>query len=134
MCGYGLTGLNEKRRMTAGEDHPRFATASRFLRPPSDPAYAMTSASPLATSAHTLLRVFLDNGVDRVFVVPGESYLGVLDALNDFPEIDVVTCRHESGAAFMAGVDGRITGRPGVAMVSRGPGRRMHPSACTRHS
>jgi acetolactate synthase-1/2/3 large subunit len=69
-----------------------------------------------------MLRVFVDNGIDRVFVVPGESYLGVLDALNDFPEIDVVTCRHESGAAFMAGVDGRITGHPGVAMVSRGPG------------
>jgi acetolactate synthase-1/2/3 large subunit len=69
-----------------------------------------------------MLRVFRDNGINRVFLVPGESYLGVLDALNDFPEIDVVTCRHESGAAFMAGVDGRITGNPGVAMVSRGPG------------
>jgi acetolactate synthase-1/2/3 large subunit len=69
-----------------------------------------------------MLRVFRDNGIDRVFVVPGESYLGLLDALNDFPDIDLVTCRHESGAAFMAGVDGRITGTPGVAMVSRGPG------------
>lgn len=69
-----------------------------------------------------MLRVFADNGIDRVFVVPGESYLGVLDALNDFPGIDVVTCRHEGGASFMAGVDGRLTGRPGVAMVSRGPG------------
>ncbi|MCW5261502.1 pyruvate decarboxylase [Verminephrobacter eiseniae] len=74
------------------------------------------------TSSHALLRCLADNGVDRVFVVPGESYLGVLDALSDFDGIDVVTCRHESGAAFMAAVDGRLTGRPGVAMVSRGPG------------
>jgi acetolactate synthase-1/2/3 large subunit len=75
-----------------------------------------------STSSHALLRVFADNGIDRVHVVPGESYLGILDALSDFPQIDVLTCRHESGAAFMAGVDGRLTGRPGVAMVSRGPG------------
>lgn len=75
-----------------------------------------------STSAHALLQVFSDNGVDRVFLVPGESYLGVLDALSDFENIDVVTCRHEGGAAFMASVDGKLTGRPGVAMVSRGPG------------
>lgn len=74
------------------------------------------------TSSHALLKVFSANGIDRVFVVPGESYLGVLDALYDFPQIDVVTCRHESGAAFMAGADARLTGRPGVVMVSRGPG------------
>lgn len=75
-----------------------------------------------STSSHAMLRVFADNGVDRVFVVPGESYLGILDALGDFEGIDVLTCRHESGAALMASVDGRITGVPGVAMVSRGPG------------
>src|SRR6218665_2056905 len=68
------------------------------------------------------LRGLADDGVDRVFVVPGESSLGVLAALSDFGDIDVVTCRHESGAAFMAAGDGRLTGRPGVAMVSRGPG------------
>ena len=62
------------------------------------------------------------NGIDRVFLVPGESYLGLLDALNDFPQIDVVTCRHEAGAGFMACADGRLTRRPGVFMVSRGPG------------
>lgn len=74
------------------------------------------------TASHAMLRVLASSGIDRVFVVPGESYLGILDALSDFPDIDVVTCRHESGASFMAGVDGRLTGRPGVAMVSRGPG------------
>jgi len=74
------------------------------------------------TSSHALLKVFTANGIDRVFLVPGESYLGVLDALSDAPEIDVVTCRHEGGAGFMAVADGRLTGRPGVMMVSRGPG------------
>jgi acetolactate synthase-1/2/3 large subunit len=74
------------------------------------------------TASHALLNVLHANGVDRVFLVPGESYLGILDALVDFPGIDVVTCRHESGAGYMAVVDGRLTGRPGVAMVSRGPG------------
>ena len=74
------------------------------------------------TSAHALLNVFHANGIDRVFLVPGESYLGVLDALLDFPEIDTVVCRHEGGAGYMAVADGRLTGRPGVAMVSRGPG------------
>jgi acetolactate synthase-1/2/3 large subunit len=76
----------------------------------------------LASSSHALLSVFAANGIDRVFLVPGESYLGLLDALGDFPAIDVVTCRHESGAGFMACADGRLTRRPGVVMVSRGPG------------
>ena len=57
-----------------------------------------------------------------MFLVPGESYLGILDALCDFPGIDVVTCRHEAGAGFMAVTDGRLTRRPGVVLVSRGPG------------
>ena len=76
----------------------------------------------LFTSSHSMLSVFVANAIDRVFLVPGESYLGILDALGDFPEIDVVTCRHESGAGFMACADGRLTRRPGVTMVSRGPG------------
>ena len=76
----------------------------------------------MPTSSHALLKVLSDNGIDRVFLVPGESYLGILDALNDFPDIDVVTCRHEGGASFMACADGRLTHRPGVVLVSRGPG------------
>lgn len=74
------------------------------------------------TSSHAFLSVFVANQIDRIFQVPGESYIGLLDALSDFPQIDVVTCRHESGAGFMACADGRLTGRPGVVMVSRGPG------------
>ncbi|GAA5233154.1 pyruvate decarboxylase [Verticiella sediminum] len=82
----------------------------------------MLKSSTLAPSSHAFLGTLAANGVDRVFLVPGESYLGVLDALNDFPDIDVVTCRHEAGAGFMAVADGRLTRRPGVALVSRGPG------------
>jgi acetolactate synthase-1/2/3 large subunit len=60
--------------------------------------------------------------VDRVFCVAGESYLPILDAIHDLPEMDVVTCRHEGSAAFMALADAKLTCRAGVCLVSRGPG------------
>lgn len=60
-------------------------------------------------------------GVERVFCVPGESYLAALDGLFD-AGIDVVNARHEGGAAMMAEADGKLTGRPGIAFVTRGPG------------
>ena len=62
------------------------------------------------------------HGADRVFCVPGESYLAVLDALHDSNAIETVVCRHEGGAGFMAVGDAKVTGKPGVAFVSRGPG------------
>jgi acetolactate synthase-1/2/3 large subunit len=62
------------------------------------------------------------HGVDRIFCVPGESYLAALDALHDTPAIDLVVCRMEAGAANMAEADGKLTGRPGVCFVTRGPG------------
>ncbi|SIS69197.1 thiamine pyrophosphate-dependent enzyme [Paracoccus saliphilus] len=62
------------------------------------------------------------NGGDRAFSVPGESFLGLLDALRDMDDIDVVTCRHEGSAGLAAVADAKLTGRPGVLMVSRGPG------------
>ena len=61
-------------------------------------------------------------GCDRIFTVPGESFLAVLDALHDMPEIDLTVCRQEGGVAYMADADGKMTGRPGVAFVTRGPG------------
>ena len=61
-------------------------------------------------------------GCDRIFTVPGESFLAVLDALHDTPEIDVTVCRQEGGVAYMADADGKMAGRPGVAFVTRGPG------------
>jgi len=60
-------------------------------------------------------------GVERVFSVPGESYLAVLDGLYE-SGIENVVARQEGGAAMMAEADGKLTGRPGIAMVTRGPG------------
>ena len=60
------------------------------------------------------------HGADLVFCVPGESYLAVLDALHDAP-IRLVTCRHEAAAANMAEAYGKLTGRPPVSALSRGP-------------
>ena len=78
------------------------------------------------TAKRTGGRILVDNlvaqGCDRIFHVPGESFLAVLDALHDTPRIDVVTCRQEGGVGFMACADGAMTGRPGVAFVTRGPG------------
>jgi acetolactate synthase I/II/III large subunit len=61
------------------------------------------------------------NGVELAFCLPGESYLPVLDALYDSP-IRLVTCRHEQGASNAAEAVGKLTGRPGVCLVTRGPG------------
>jgi acetolactate synthase-1/2/3 large subunit len=62
------------------------------------------------------------NGVDTVYCVPGESFLAALDAFVDKPQIQVVACRHESAAANMADAYGKLTGRPGICFVTRGPG------------
>jgi acetolactate synthase I/II/III large subunit len=71
-------------------------------------------------------RILIDNlvaqGCDRIFTVPGESFLAALDALHDTPDIDLVVCRQEGGVAYMAEADGKLTGRPGIAFVTRGPG------------
>ena len=78
------------------------------------------------TKTRTGGRILVDQlvlqGCDRIFTVPGESFLAVLDALHDTPEIQTVICRQEGGVAYMACADGTLTGRPGVAFVTRGPG------------
>jgi acetolactate synthase I/II/III large subunit len=61
------------------------------------------------------------NGIDAAFCVPGESFLAILDALHDGPT-RLITCRHEAAAANMAVAYGKLTGRPGVCLVTRGPG------------
>lgn len=81
------------------------------------------SSTPAPTAARALVDALLAHGCDHVFCVPGESYLAVLDALADVRDrIRVVACRHEAGAANMAEAHGKLTGRPGVCMVTRGPG------------
>ncbi|SEC03383.1 acetolactate synthase-1/2/3 large subunit [Rhizobiales bacterium GAS188] len=82
----------------------------------------MNREGRMATAGEIIVDSLVANGIDRVFCVPGESYLGLLDALYGRGDIDTVVCRHESGAGFMALADARLTGRPGIACVSRGPG------------
>lgn len=75
------------------------------------------------TAARRLVETLVMNGVEKVFCVPGESYLAVLDALADVQnQIEVIVCRHEAGAANMAEAYGKLTGKPGICMVTRGPG------------
>lgn len=70
-----------------------------------------------------LVQSLVGLGAKKAFGVPGESYLAVLDALHDTRGVlDYVLCRHEGGAAFMAAAWGKLTGSPGLAMVTRGPG------------
>ena len=72
-------------------------------------------------AADQIVRTLEAHGVVRVYCVPGESYLALLDALHD-SSIQVIVCRHEGGAGFMACAEAKLTGKPAVVMVSRGPG------------
>lgn len=75
----------------------------------------------MTRAADQLVETIRAHGFDRIFCVPGESYLSLLDALHG-SDIDLVVCRHEGGAGFMAVGDARLTGKPGLLAVSRGPG------------
>jgi acetolactate synthase-1/2/3 large subunit len=75
----------------------------------------------MKTGGQLVVAALEANGVDRLYCVPGESYLAVLDALHDSP-IRTIVCRQEGGAAMMADCHGRLTGRPGICFVTRGPG------------
>jgi acetolactate synthase-1/2/3 large subunit len=99
-------------------DQPTDPTGGFIAMPlPNVPASATT------TGARLLVDALLTHGVERVFCVPGESFLAVLDSLHDETErIETVVCRHEAAAANMAEAIGKLTGRPGVALVTRGPG------------
>lgn len=75
------------------------------------------------TAARLLVDRLIAEGVPRVFGVPGESYLAILDALHDeVARLPFIACRHEAAAANMAEATGKLSGLPGVAMVTRGPG------------
>ena len=74
-------------------------------------------------AGHLLVECLIEQGVTHAFGVPGESYLAALDGFHAFQEqIDFVICRQEGGAAFMAEAHGKLTNRPGVCFVTRGPG------------
>src|SRR6266849_6591506 len=81
-----------------------------------------TANLPLMSGGQLVVAALRAHGVRMAFSVAGESYLEVLDALYDAPEIRLITCRQEGGAAFMAEAYGKLTGEPGVLLVTRGPG------------
>jgi acetolactate synthase-1/2/3 large subunit len=82
----------------------------------------MAANLPALSGGQLVVGCLKAHGVEMAFSVAGESYLEVLDALYDAPEIRLVTCRQEGGAAFMAEAYGKLTGKPGVLLVTRGPG------------
>ena len=82
----------------------------------------MTQMQRSRTAADLLVEAFEAEGCDWVFSVPGEETMDVLDALSRSQSVRHVTTRHEQGAAFMADVHGRLTGRSAVAMATLGPG------------
>src|SRR6201996_4124204 len=81
----------------------------------------MRANDNMRTAAEVLVDQLVVHGVQHVFCVPGESYLAVLDAFHD-SALNVTVCRQEGGACMMAEAVGKVTGRPGVCFVTRGPG------------
>ena len=82
----------------------------------------MSATHAARTGGRILIDALALNGADTVFTVPGESFLAALDALHDTQQIRTVVCRQEGGAAMMAEAYGKLTGRPGICFVTRGPG------------
>jgi len=76
----------------------------------------------MTTSASAVVASLRRFGVRRVYTVPGESYLSLLDEVARARDLELVSTRHEAGAAFMADAEAKLTGRPAVALASRGPG------------
>src|SRR5215470_14350115 len=91
---------------------------------PNTPSPSPTGAgSRPRLAGHALVEALVAQGVDTVFGVPGESFLAALDGFHEHRDrIRFVACRHEGGASFMAEAQGKLTGRPGVCFVTRGPG------------
>jgi acetolactate synthase I/II/III large subunit len=74
-------------------------------------------------AGHVLVEALISQGIDTAFGVPGESYLAALDGFYEHRErIRFIACRHEGGAGYMAEAQGKLTGRPGICFVTRGPG------------
>ena len=83
----------------------------------------MASGGNLRNGGKVLIDALRNHGVDMAFCVPGESYLAALDALHDAKDqIRLIVCRQEGGAAYMAEAYGKLTGKPGICFVTRGPG------------
>src|SRR6185295_18455902 len=76
----------------------------------------------LRTGGHILIEQLALHGADTVFGVPGESFLAALDGMYQSQRVRFINARHEGGAAMMAEAYGKMTGRPGIAFATRGPG------------
>jgi acetolactate synthase I/II/III large subunit len=76
----------------------------------------------MKAAGYVAAEVMARAGVRRLYTVPGESFLEILDAAEEHPELSLISTRHESGASFMAEAEGKLTGRPAVAMATRGVG------------
>ncbi len=76
----------------------------------------------MRTGGQILIDTLAGQGIRHIFTVPGESFLAALDAMHANPRVQPITTRNEAGAAMMAEATGKLTGRPGVALVTRGPG------------
>ena len=90
--------------------------------PVTDPVTGPVTGAGTSTAAGAVVDYLAAAGVRHFFTVPGESFLELLDEVQRRPELTLVSCRHESGAAFMAEAVGKLTGRPAVAMATRAVG------------
>ncbi len=82
----------------------------------------MSNDNSTRSGGEVLIDALKVNAVERIFCIPGESFLAALDALYDRSEISLIVCRNEGGAAFMAEAEGKLSGKPGICFVTRGPG------------
>ena len=102
------------------------ADALVAMRPAQAAGYSSRMTGQPETSrlaGHALVEALIAQGVETAFGVPGESYLAVLDGFHEHADkIRFIACRQEGGAAFMAEAQGKLTGRPGICFVTRGPG------------
>jgi len=103
---------------------PRGRTPERGARSSLDPplAWGDPTTPRERTGGEVLADALLLHDVSMAFAVCGESFLPLLDALHDRPQLRLISCRHEAGAAVMAEASAKLTARPGVCLVSRGPG------------
>src|SRR3954453_11520406 len=120
----GIRARDDPSRRVGGKAHDRVRRPCRRGQAEASEADGLPRAPPapvVRTGGKLVVDQLVVHGVDVAFGVPGESYLAVLDALYDAP-IRFVACRHEVGAANMADAYGKLTSRPGICMVTRGPG------------
>jgi acetolactate synthase I/II/III large subunit len=95
-------------------------TMTSTMRDDTEPT-ASKAIQSTKSAGHVIVDTLVAHSVKRAYVVPGESFLDVLDGLHESP-IETIVCRHEGGATYMAEADGKLNQLPGIAMVTRGPG------------